>query len=90
VLVGETVMLEPVPTNVPPQVPRYHFQTAPVPNEPPFTVSVTEAPVVILNPGFAVINVAATLGVLMVSVSVTVLSHPAAFNVTNVYTPELL
>ena len=72
-------MLDPVPTNVPPQVPLYHFQTAPVPNEPPFTVRVTEDPDVILKPGFAVKDVAATLGVLMVSVKVTVLSHPAAF-----------
>jgi hypothetical protein len=78
VLVGETVMLEPVPTNVPPQLPRYHFQTAPVPSEPPFTVSTTDAPVVMEKPGFAVIDVATTLGVLMVSVKVTVLSQPAA------------
>ena len=83
-------MLEPVPTKVPPQVPRYHFHTAPVPNEPPFTVSVTEAPVVMEKPGFAVIDVATTLGVLMVSVKVTVLSHPAALVVRKEYTPELV
>jgi hypothetical protein len=82
--VGETVILLPVPTNVPPQLPLYHFHVAAVPNEPPFTVSVTEAPVVMVKPGFAAIDVAATLGVLMVRVSVTVLSHPAAFVVTNV------
>jgi hypothetical protein len=63
---------------------------APVPNEPPFTVSITEAPVVIVNPGFAVIDVATTLGVLMVSVSVAVLSHPAAFVVLKLYIPELV
>jgi hypothetical protein len=61
-----------------------------VPNEPPFTVSVTEEPVVMVKPGFAVIDVATTLGVLMVSVRVAVLSHPAAFVVLKLYTPELV
>jgi hypothetical protein len=72
-------MLLPVPTRVPPQLPRYHFQIAPVPSEPPLTESITEPPGKMVDPGFALMDVAATLGVLIVSVSVTVLSHPAAF-----------
>ncbi len=34
----------PVPTNVPPQLPEYQFQSAPVPSEPPLTVSTLELP----------------------------------------------
>ena len=83
-------MLLPAPTKVPPQLPRYHFQTAPVPNEPPLTVNVTDEPVIMLNPGLAVMDVAATLGVLIVSVKVTVLSQPAALVVLKEYTPELV
>jgi len=41
---GETEMETPVPTNVPPQLPEYHCQLAPVPNEPPTAVSVTVCP----------------------------------------------
>jgi hypothetical protein len=37
---GETVMLLPVPTNVPAQLPEYQFHVAPVPNDPPPTLSV--------------------------------------------------
>ena len=78
-VVGETVMLVPLPMKVPPQLPLYHFHTAPVPNDPPFKVSVTELPKTMLDPGLAPMDVAAVLGVLMVSVRVTVLSQPAAF-----------
>ena len=83
-------MLLPVPTSTPPQLPLYHFQTAPVPNEPPLTVRVTEDPNTIEVLGDTLMNVAATLGVLMVSVRVTVLSQPAAFVVGKLYTPELV
>ena len=38
VAVGATLMVPPVPTNVPPQLLVYHFQLAPVPNPPPCTV----------------------------------------------------
>ena len=37
-------MDEPVPTGVPPQLPEYHFQEAPVPNDPPETDKVVELP----------------------------------------------
>ena len=83
-------MLVPVPTRVPPQLPLYHFHDAPVPNEPPLTVSITEPPGKMVDPGFVLMDVAATLGVLIVSVRVTVLSHPAAFVVTKLYTPEVV
>ncbi len=38
--VGLTDKLLPVVTSVPPQLPLYHFQLPPVPNVPPFTLSV--------------------------------------------------
>ena len=37
-------MLAPVPINVPPQLPLYHLQLAPVPKEPPVTVNVPDPP----------------------------------------------
>jgi hypothetical protein len=42
VLVGDTAMELPVPTKVPPQLPEYQVQFAPVPNEPPVTDNVVE------------------------------------------------
>lgn len=39
---GDTEMDAPVPTKVPPQLPEYQFQAAPVPNEPPLTDNVVE------------------------------------------------
>ena len=41
---GDTTMLDPVPTGVPPQLPLYHCQLAAVPRLPPFTESVAEPP----------------------------------------------
>ena len=46
--VGETVTDDPVPTDVPPQLPEYHFQLAPVPRAPPETDSVVELPLQIV------------------------------------------
>jgi hypothetical protein len=37
---GEAVKLLPVATEVPLQLPKYHFQLPPVPKLPPFNVSV--------------------------------------------------
>jgi hypothetical protein len=45
---GETVILLPVPTLVPPQEPVNHCAAAPVPIVPPFTVSVVEFPLQIV------------------------------------------
>jgi hypothetical protein len=42
--VGETVMLFPVPTDVPPQEPENHSAVAPVPAEPPLKVRVVVPP----------------------------------------------
>jgi hypothetical protein len=42
VLVGETAIVAPVPTKVPPQLPEYQVQAAPVPNDPPVTDNVVE------------------------------------------------
>jgi hypothetical protein len=41
---GLTEMLLPVPIEVPPQVPLYHFQLAALPRYPPFTLNVVEEP----------------------------------------------
>ena len=41
---GLTDMDEPVPMEVPPHDPEYHFHEAPVPNEPPLTESVVLPP----------------------------------------------
>ena len=43
-LTGETEIEAPVPTKVPPQLPEYQVQTAPVPNEPPDTDKVVGLP----------------------------------------------
>jgi hypothetical protein len=42
--VGDTVMLAPVPANVPPHDDVYHFQLAPVPRLPPLTERVVFLP----------------------------------------------
>ena len=44
VVAGATVTLLPVPTDVPPQLPLYHFQLAPVPKLPPLTLNVVFLP----------------------------------------------
>lgn len=46
--VGDTIIEEPVPARVTPQPPVYHFQDAPVPSEPPLTVSVVLPPLQIV------------------------------------------
>ena len=45
---GLTVIEFPKPAAVPPQLPVYQCQLAPVPNEPPTTVSVVEMPLQIV------------------------------------------
>ncbi len=44
VAAGATVTLLPVPTDVPPQLPLYHLQLAPVPRLPPVVLSVVLLP----------------------------------------------
>ena len=60
VAVGDTEILpfepDPVPTNVPPQLPEYHFHDPQEPNEPPLTVKVEVPPTGILA-GLAVAEV---------------------------------
>jgi hypothetical protein len=43
-VVGETAILLPVPSGVPPQVPEYHLAVAPVPALPPTSVRVVLPP----------------------------------------------
>ena len=74
----ETLIEAPVPTKVPPQEPVYQFHVAPVPSEPPFTLSVK------LTPAEAkateeVIDVGAVLTAFAVGVTLAeVAEHPAA------------
>jgi hypothetical protein len=79
VAVGDTVMLAPVPADVPPHDDVYHFQLAPVPRLPPFTDSVVFLPrQIVLVP---LIEVAATEVSLIVSVNdlhIVVLQPPSA------------
>ena len=44
VVAGATLTLLPVPTDVPPQLPLYHLQLAPVPRLPPVVLSVVLLP----------------------------------------------
>lgn len=66
-VVGDCVILEPVPTRVPPQEPVYHFHDAPVPKEPPLTVNVVGCPQVVL--GLALAEVGSVEGVFTVTVT---------------------
>ena len=59
-------MVDPDPTEVPPQLPEYHCQLAPVPKEPPFTVKFVVEPTHI-GFGVAVALVGATEGLLTVT-----------------------
>jgi len=77
---GETEMELPVPTGVPPQLPEYQTQPAPVPSEPPTLVSAVGPP---LQMGFveAVMDVGATDSVFTVTVTLrqtVVLQVPTA------------
>jgi hypothetical protein len=49
VVVGLTIKLLPVPANVPPQDPVYHFITSTVPPPPPFSVMVELCPLQIVE-----------------------------------------
>lgn len=45
---GDTLIAAPVPANVPPQLPVYHFQLAPVPKLPPLTDKLVALPLQML------------------------------------------
>lgn len=67
VVVGDTVTEAPVPSGVPPQDPENQFHVAPVPSDPPATVSVVGPPQVMV--GLAEADVGATDKVLKVTVT---------------------
>lgn len=76
---GDTAMEAPVPASVPPQPPEYHFHDAPVPSEPPVTLSVVAPPQIGL--GLAEALVGSVEGVFNVTVTETqpvVLQVPSA------------
>lgn len=81
VIVGDTLMLAPVPTAAPPQLPLYHFHVAPVPKLPPLTVKLVELPVqMLLNGASDVADVGAVDG----AETVTVKLHVDVFPFTSV------
>ena len=73
---GETVIDAPVPTTVPLHDPLYQFQLAPVPSDPPATLSVVLPPVQMVGDA-AEADVAAVEAVFTVTVTLwqTVLLH---------------
>ena len=78
--VGETVMLVPLPTSVPPHEPLYHWNEAPVPRLPPDNVSVDELPPT-MSAGDAeapVGGIDCVLDVTVVLAQVVVLAVPSA------------
>ena len=77
--VGLTVTDEPVPTKVPPQLPEYHFQLAPVPRLPPLTVRVVLPPLqMVVVPVMPVAAVERLLTVTVALAHVVVLHVPSA------------
>ena len=79
---GFTVKLVPVPTEVPPQLPLYHFQLAEVPKVPPFTLSIEGRP-----PHIEVTDALAAVTGVDVSLTVTVtLLHTVLLQVPSAFT----
>ena len=76
VTAGATFMLVPLPSAVPPQLPEYHFHTAPVPSEPPLNVISDESPAQILE-GVAVADTGATEDILVFKVRLAHTEFPA-------------
>ena len=77
---GLTLILDPAPTDVPPQDPEYHFHEAPVPKEPPLTESVVMSPLQMVE-GLAVADVGAVdeeLTVMVMLLQLVVLHVPSA------------
>jgi hypothetical protein len=78
-MAGDTITLEPVPTKVPPQVPLYHFQDAPVPREPPFTLKVVDVPRHIKpEPVMEVAGTELSLTVTVTDLQIVLLQAPSA------------
>ena len=76
--VGETITEVPLPTKVPPQLPLYQFQLAPVPSEPPTTVSVVLAPLhIVLVPEMPVGVTEGWFTVIVVEAHVVIVLHGA-------------
>jgi hypothetical protein len=77
-----TFSVAPVPTRVPPQLPLYHLQLAPDPNEPPLTLSVTlPGPHKAVGDALAAVGAAESEFTVMEVVAVTTGQPPAAANV---------
>jgi hypothetical protein len=76
---GVTVILDPVPAAVPPQVPLYHFQLAPVPRLPPLTLSVVLLPrQMVVVPVMPVAGTEVSLTVTVMLRQMVVLQVPSA------------
>ena len=70
----------PVPTEVPPQLPLYHFQLPPVPSEPPFKVNVLLWPLqIVVVPLMLVAGTDVSLTVMVTLWHEVLLQVPSAF-----------
>jgi hypothetical protein len=76
---GDTTTLLPVAMDVPPQLPLYHFQLAPVPRVPPLTLSVVDVPKqIMLEPVMDVAGIELSLTVTVTDRQMVVLQIPSA------------
>jgi hypothetical protein len=76
---GETVMLFPVPSAVPPHDPLYHFQLAPAPKLPPFTEMVTAWPKhTVVEPLIEVAGIEVSLEIIVLLIQVVESQLPFA------------
>ena len=78
-VVGDTLKLDPVPTEVPPHEPLYHFQLPPAPNLPPLILNVLLWPTHIVEvPLMLVAGTEVSLMVIVVLTQLLVLQPPTA------------
>jgi hypothetical protein len=69
----------PVPTDVPPQDPLYHFQLPPTPRLPPFTLSVVFLPTqIVVVPVIEVAGIEVSCTVTLILLQMVVLHVPSA------------
>jgi hypothetical protein len=79
VVLGVTLRLVPVPAEVPPHEPLYHFHVAPVPSDPPDMLSVLLWPLHnVLVPLIVVTGVDVSFTVMLYDLQAVVLHVPSA------------
>ena len=89
-VVGETVMLLPVPAGVPPHEAEYHLAVAPVPALPPETVSVVLLPLQMVEiPEIPVGAVERLLTIMIISVETGAVEAQVAFEIISTFITSL-